>query len=79
MIEEGVLDGCKTYVKRLKDTFHNVLRAKDASKWNREWKAIVSVSHDKKVKPLTLKRFVDLLRWCNSSRGASAAQLVEAM
>jgi hypothetical protein len=81
IIEEGVLTGCKTYVKKPKDIFQNVLPVKDASKWNREWKAVVSFSHDKKVEPLnkTLIRFVDLLRWYNSSGDASAAQLAEAM
>jgi hypothetical protein len=43
--------------------------------------AVISVSHDKKPEALnkTLIRFVDLLRWCNSWRVASAAQHAEAM
>lgn len=83
IIEQGGLTGRKTYVKKPKDISQNVLPVKGASKWNLEWKAIVSVSHDKKVEALalnkTLIRLVDLLSWCNSSRGASAGQLAEAM
>jgi hypothetical protein len=81
VIEEGFSTGFKTYVKKLKDIFQNILPVKGASKWNQEWKVVVSVSHDKKVESLnqTLIRFVDLLRWYNSSRGALAAQFAEAL
>jgi hypothetical protein len=76
-----VLDGCEATVTKLKDIFHNVLPAKDASKWTRGWKAVSSVGQDKKVESLDkdLMRFVEVLTLYHSSRGLSTAQLTQAL
>lgn len=37
-----VLEGCEATVVKLKAIFHDVLPARDASKWTRGWKAVSS-------------------------------------
>lgn len=76
-----VLDGCEATVAKLKDIFHNVLPAKDASKGTRGWKAVSSVGQDKKFEALDkdLMRFVEVLTLYHSSRGLSTAQLTLAL
>ena len=58
-----VIDGCLTQIKLLEDIMVKAIPAENASTWNRRFKALSSLAHDKKVQHIaaTIEGYVQKL------------------